>query len=146
MSGPYASTIYWRVRARTAGGSQVHSEIRTFTLATPKPAGILTPEADAIFTTDSPAPLITWDPNHNHAFRVIFSANNWMSRPRVTSGKGYTLSGDSWQVPDEVWARVIEKLWPRSEDGFIRYVIMAKDPVNRRTPAMPRTFLVIPPP
>jgi hypothetical protein len=136
-------TLYWKVQARDASGAKTDSEVRSFHLADARQPGITGPPLDAVYGVGDNPPTITWVPNHNESFRILLSVKPWMSTPRVTSGKGYPLTGDSWELPPEAWQKVIEKLLPRSEDGFIWYTVLAKDAAGRKTTGEIRYFRVL---
>lgn len=130
--GKSTGTVFWRVKGKDPSGNRETSGTMTLLVAPEEPPEITSPPNGATIDPDSP-PTLTWQANHNEAFRVIFSMRfDLQVSHRANSGRGYLLEGTSWTVTPDVWARVVERLAPRN-DGRVYYAVLARDALGRKT-------------
>jgi subtilisin family serine protease len=142
--GKSTGSIYWRVKAKNAEGDRTTSETRRMELYGPEPALVYSPAEGEVFDRDEPPPTLSWEPNHNKKYQVIFATRaNLGGKRTVKSGKGYTLIGSSWTIPQGKWDKIRNRLAPKNPDGTVYYVLFSKDHVGRRTQSPVRTLRVV---
>jgi hypothetical protein len=140
--GKKTGVVYWRVKGKDSMGSRETTETRTILVAAAEAAAVFSPAAGAAVAPVSP-PTIAWEENHNAAFRVIFSKRADLGGKTVyTSGKGYTLTGSSWTVPETKWQKIVENLASKNPEGEVYYAVHAKDSLGRKTDGAVRVLLV----
>lgn len=141
--GKSTGLIYWRVKAKNADGDKTISETRLLDLAPAEPALVYDPAEGEEFCGGEPPPTLRWETRHNKKYRVVFATRADLGgKPKVSSGDGYTLTGDSWTIPQRKWDRIRDRLAPKSPDGTVYYVLFSKDHVGRKTRAPVRTLRV----
>lgn len=132
-TGIKSGVIFWRLTGSDGAGSEELSGPRALVIAPASAPVLLAPGGGAVLGA-SAAPLLTWDPKHNSAFRVLFSSNPaFKGKPKASSGKGFNLTGGTWQIPDVTWSKVVNKIATKSADGRVYIAILARDAKNRRT-------------
>jgi hypothetical protein len=81
--------------------------------------------------------------NHNNACKIILAWRSTLTgKPKVKSGKGYTLQGTSWTPTTTKWNKVMTRLAPKNPDGTVYYRIVCKDALGRKTRGEVRTLRI----
>jgi hypothetical protein len=137
-----AGVAHWRVKGRDASGSRETSETRTILLAAQQAPALTAPAEGQVFSAQEPAPTLVWESNHNESYRIVFSWRPDLGgKPKARSGKGYTLKGTAWTIPDATWERIKSKLAPKG-GGTVHYAVFAKDLLGRKTRSITYTLQI----
>jgi hypothetical protein len=142
--GKDTGTVFWRVRASDPEGNRETTAHRSFLVAAARAPTDLDPPEGTVLDPEVP-PTFTWDPNHNGRFRVILATNpDLTGKPRVTSGKGTSLSFAIWTPSERQWRKVVERLAARSPDGKVWIGVQGKDSLGRKTDGAVVSFTIGP--
>jgi hypothetical protein len=129
-TGRRSGVVYWRVIGENDRRLEVEGPPASLRVWLTPDAELL-PRSGVLEASRSFAPQLTWLAHHNDKFRIVFSRTaNPRKAPALSSG-GYTLSGESWQVPEDLWARVVSEV--ANLDGQIVVSIFGRDRLQRRS-------------
>jgi hypothetical protein len=132
LSGSTGS-VYWTVKGVAASGKPEVAEPGAILLAAATAPAVTSPVDGQSFGAQDPPPTIVWEPNRNESYRITFSPRSDITgKPKVQSGKGFTLAGDSWTISGAAWDRIKNVLAPRG-GGTVHYAIEARDALGRTT-------------
>jgi len=81
-------------------------------------------------------------PNHNSLYRVTFSSRpDLKGTPRAVSGKGFSIAGTSWTIPQATWEDVVSRIAPKGL-GKVFFAIQAEDALGRKTQSPVRSLVI----
>jgi len=137
-----SGSFFWRVQGRSRSGNVTRSDTRTIHLAPAQAVDLTGPVDGAGYSSDDPPPTLTWAPNHNAAYRVVFSSRaDLKGAPKAASGGGLTLTGTLWTIPAATWEKIKSRIAPKG-GGTVYYALLAQDGAGRQTQSAVRTLLI----
>jgi hypothetical protein len=134
--------LYWRVSGKSSTGVELLGPSVVLRLRGVIAAELL-PRVGTIEATRNLPPTLRWFANHNQRFRLVFSrTSNARRGPLLSAGLGYTLRGESYEIPLETWARLLTDVV--DERGQMYVTLYALDALGRRSPSSQAPILVAP--
>ncbi len=134
--------LHWRVRGTSSTGSELIGPANVMRLRDVIGPDLL-PRVGTIEATRDVPPTLRWFANHNQRFRLVFSRTTNAKRgPAISAVSGYTLRGESYEVPLDTWARVLTDVVDANGKMFV--TLYGLDALGRRSPSSQVPLAVTP--
>ncbi|MBI3448835.1 MAG: S8 family serine peptidase [Acidobacteria bacterium] len=128
----HSGSVSWSVEGRGLSGEKQMAATTIIHLAPAKTAAVTSPADGQALSLQDPPPTLTWEPNHNSSYRIVFSSQPDLKGTVVASGAGFSLRGTTWAMPLGLWKKIAKQNFP-SGMGTVYYSLFARDAIGRTT-------------
>jgi tripartite motif-containing protein 71 len=140
IPGPSGGTVYWRVVGTRANGSSQMSEVRSFVIDAPLPAGNPTIAP----TVRRPKPILTWRTNCNTKFKVVFGSDSSFTKKTYSIEIANPAGGDftAFKTLSSLQWMKIKLLVKNKKGSTIYWCIESWDELGRQAKTNVMSFVL----
>lgn len=104
---------------------------------------IVSPEDGQSIGVDQPAPLVRWQAPSGARFELHIAKDRSSDSPIAVVGKGFTLTGKSVRIPEQIWAEAVDSAL-HNGDARVCLSVLSRSPLGGRSQSEGVCIVILP--